>query len=101
VVCYPFYRNRTVVTYQEMGGPWWGYGWGGRPWGYGPAVGFREVNTYREGSIILEMVDFHTNQLAWRGAAEGALTGLSDPKDAEEQVTEAVRKLLANFPPKP
>jgi hypothetical protein len=100
VACYPTYRDRTVTTYSEVGGPWWGYGWGMRPWGYYPAAGFAEVSTYREGSIILEMIDFHSNQLVWRGAAEGALTGVKDPRDAEEQVTAAVRKLLGNFPPR-
>jgi hypothetical protein len=81
-------------------GPAWGYGWG-RPWGYGPAAGFTEVQAYREGSIVLEVVDNKTNQLVWQAVAEGALSGLSDPRDAEEQVSLAVKKLLEKFPPPP
>ena len=94
---YPVYRDRFVQTYTSMG-PAWGYGWG-RPWGYGPAAGFTEVQAYREGSIVLEVVDNKTNQMVWQAVAEGALSGLSDPQDAEEQVTLAVKKLLEKFPP--
>jgi hypothetical protein len=96
---YPVYRNRYVQTYTSMG-PAWGYGWG-RPWGYGPGVGFTEVQAYREGSIVLEVVDNKTNQLVWQAVAEGALTGLQDPQDAEAQVSLAVKKLLEKFPPPP
>ena len=94
---YPAYRNRVVQTYTAMG-PGWGYGWG-RPWGYGAAAGFQEVQAYREGSIVLEVVDNKSNQMVWQAVADGALTGLQDPQDAEEQVTLAVRKMLAKFPP--
>ena len=33
------------------------------------------------------------------GAAEGALTNLDTPEEAQEQIAKAVRELLANFPP--
>ena len=104
VACYPVYRDRVVQTYTSMGPAWgwgWGPGWGMRPWGYGPAVGYRETRAYREGSIVVEMVDARSNQMVWQGAAEGALTGLQDPQDAEEQVALAVRRLLEKFPPAP
>jgi hypothetical protein len=94
---YPVYRDRFVQTYTAMG-PAWGYGWG-RPWGYGAGAGFMEIQAFREGSIVLEVLDAKTNQMVWQGVAEGALSGLGDPQDAEEQVTQAVRKLLAKFPP--
>jgi hypothetical protein len=94
---YPVYRNRLVQTYTGMG-PGWGYGWG-RPWGYGPALGFAEVQAYREGSIVLEVVDNKSNQLVWQAVADGALTAIEDPQDAEEQVTDAVKKMLEKFPP--
>ena len=96
---YPAYRDRLVRTYTTMGP--WGYGWSLRPWGYGAAAGFEEVRAFREGSIVLEVVDGKSNQMVWQGVADGALTGLQDPRDAEEQVTLAVRRLLEKFPPPP
>ncbi|NTV74126.1 MAG: DUF4136 domain-containing protein, partial [Holophaga sp.] len=39
------------------------------------------------------------NQLIWQAVAEGALTGLTDPEDAEQQVSQAVNTMLSRFPP--
>ena len=97
VTTYPVYRDRLVQSFTAMG-PAWGYGWGPR-WGYGFASGFQEVQRFREGSLVLEVRDRKTNQLVWQAAAEGALTDLQDPEDADRQVALAVRKMLEKFPP--
>lgn len=96
VACYPVFHDRIVQTYTGMG-PAWGWGW--RPWDFGVAGGFVEVQRFREGSLVLEMVDPRSSQVVWRAVAEGTLTGLRSAEDAEEQVTEAVRRMLAKFPP--
>ena len=93
---YPVYQDRVVATYTTVGPAW---GWGYRPWGYGPAAGFQDIQQFKEGSIVLEVVDNKTNLMIWQAVAEGALTGLLDPQDAEEQVTRAVQMMLAKFPP--
>lgn len=95
VTYYPVYRQGTVYTTTTVG-THFGY-W--RPWGYGVGTQFTEARRYREGSIILEIVDNKTNQLIWQAVAEGALTGLTDPEDAEQQVSQAVNTMLSRFPP--
>ena len=100
VTPYPVYRDRLVQSFTTVG-PAWGYGWGPRPFGYGTAYGYQEVQRYREGTLVLEVRDRKTGQLVWHAAAEGALTGLQDPQDADEQVALAVKKMLAKFPPPP
>jgi len=95
VSCYPAYRDRVVQTYTAVA-PAWGWGWGG-PWGYG--AGLVQAESYREGSIVLEVADARTGQLVWQAVAEGALDGIRDPRDAEEQVGLAVKKMLVRFPP--
>ena len=94
VTYYPVYRNRAYHTSTTVG-----VGWGRRPFGYGVATRFHELHQFQEGSIVLEIVDNKTNQLIWQGAATGALTGLEDPQDADEQVAKAVHSLLEQFPP--
>ncbi len=94
VTYYPAYRRGTVYTTTSVGG----WGWA-RPFGYGVGTHFTEAHPYQEGSIILEIVDNKTNQLVWQAVAEGALTGLEDPEDAEEQVGKAVKQMLTRFPP--
>jgi hypothetical protein len=93
VTYYPVYQNRAMVTSTGFGG-----GWGFRPFGVG--VGISEVRHFREGTIVLEIVDNKTNQLIWQAAAEGALSNLEDPQDADEQIAKAVREMLNRFPPK-
>lgn len=93
ITYYPVYQDRTVQTSTYMG-----WGWGYRPWAMGTAV--NEVHHYQEGTIVIEIVDYKTKQLVWHGAAEGALTGLSNPDDAEEVVNREVKRLLRNFPPR-
>jgi hypothetical protein len=97
---YPVYQNKKYRTTTSVGGGY-GYGWGGRHWGYGVGTRFStsQLHKYREGTIVLEIVDSKSNQLVWQGAAEGALTNLDSPEDAQEQINKAVRELLANFPP--
>ncbi|BDU76162.1 DUF4136 domain-containing protein [Mesoterricola sediminis] len=95
ITYYPVYRQGTVYTTTTVGPH---YGWW-RPWGYGVGASFTEARTFREGSIILEIVDNKTNQLVWQAVAEGALTGLDDPEDAEHQVGKAVHEMLSRFPP--
>jgi len=94
VTYYPVYSHRALVTSTGFDS-----GWGYRPFGLGMGTRVTEVRPYQEGSIVLELVDNKTNQLIWQAAAEGALTGLEDPQEAEEQVGKAVKALLARFPP--
>ncbi len=98
VTYYPIYQNKKYRTTSSFGG---GYGWGRRQWGYGVGTHFStsQVHKYREGTIILEIVDSKSNQLVWQGAAEGALTNLDNPEDTQEGINKAVGDLLANFPP--
>ena len=93
VTYYPVYRPYAVATTTGYGG--WGY----RPYGYGVGMGFTEVRHYRDGSIVIELVDNKANQLVWRAVAEGALNGLDDPLEADEQVGKAVKEMLTRFPP--
>lgn len=101
LTCYPVYHDRIVQSTTTLG-PAWGYGWG-RPWRYGYGLGFatgiQETRAYREGSIVLEAAERTTGQMVWRAVAEGALTDVREPEDAEEQATRAVRKMLEKLPP--
>jgi hypothetical protein len=93
--CYPAYRDRVVETYTAVAPAW---GWG-RPWGYGAGPGLVQAEAYREASIVLEVADARSGQMVWQAVAEGALDGIRDPQDAEEQVGLAVKKMVARFPP--
>ncbi len=95
VTYYPVVKDRKVRTTTRVG----------VGWGYRPVYGRVETTTsqvkhYKEGTIVIEIVDFKSNQMIWQGAAVGALTGLASPDDADEVVPKAVRDILAKFPPR-
>lgn len=99
IAYYPIYQTRRVRTRTTVGiggGGWF------RPWGYGVGTRFSTAQThsYKEGTIVLEIVDFNSNQLVWQASAEGALTAHDDPQDTQEQISRAVHDLLERFPPK-
>ena len=94
VTYYPVYHNRQVVTTTSTGA---GLRW--RPFHYGLQSAVSEVRNIKEGSIVLEIVDYKSNELIWTSVAEGALTDLRNPEDADEVVNDAVSRMLDKWPP--
>jgi hypothetical protein len=52
---------------------------------------------FREGTLVIDVVDPATDQMVWRGQASG---GLEDPPISEEQLDKIVRRVLDRFPPR-
>jgi hypothetical protein len=78
IVCHIGVRNKVDIDR-------YGY-WGRRV----------HVQRYKEGSIVLDIVDAKTKELIWRGVAQGTVHYLEgDP----ERVNEAVFKILEGYPP--
>jgi hypothetical protein len=80
----------------------WGYDWGFTygPW-YTPSARTYHVETYREGTLIIDLVDWKTKQMIWRGVGRKALD--PNPPDNPERLTksvnDAVNQIMAGFPP--
>jgi hypothetical protein len=75
--------EKTVVTNTHYGGygPYY-YGWGG--W-----YTSTDVNNYREGTLIVSLIDVRDKQLIWEGRAEGFI-----PPSGGEKRTQATGKLM-------
>ncbi len=86
--------------YGYLWDPWFDPFFG--PVGYGGAGGFdTQVREYREGTLILDMVDAQSNRLVWRGTAETELAERSDAAKSQKLIDRAVDKMLKDFPPEP
>ena len=96
VTYYPIVQDKKVRTTTRVG---LSTGWGYRPVYGRVGVSSSQVRHHKEGTIVVEIVDFRSNQMVWQGVAAGALTGLNNPEDANEVVPRAVRDILAKFPP--
>ena len=71
------------------------------PWGYGYWPGFNygytEVRSYKQGTLVLDIVDARTHQLVWMGVMEREVRSTNP---SGKQIQKTIKKLLKNFPPK-
>jgi hypothetical protein len=57
------------------------------------------VYGYEEGTLILDFVDSTRKTLIWRGSATSAIGPDATSEEREKRISEAVSKMLENFPP--
>jgi Domain of unknown function (DUF4136) len=83
------------TNYYGYGGFYRPYGWGG---GLG-ATGYTTYNVqnYKEGSLIIEVIDAKTKNLLWEGIGNKEIDG--PVKDPDMVISAAVTKIMAGFPP--
>ena len=86
--------QQTLNTFYDG----FGGGWGWRRFGGG---GFGEAttttDTYKVGTVVVDLFDTKTKQLIWRGAASDTLSDNSDKNI--KNLNESVDKMFKHFPP--
>lgn len=67
---------------------------------YGPYWGRTNTNiySYKEGTLILDLMDNKTNHLMWRGWAVTDVKESYSPKEVEALIEEVVSKIFRKFP---
>lgn len=58
----------------------------------------QNVYTYTQGTLIVDLIDTRIHQLIWRGWAESAVDGVTDPGEIEALINQAARRMLNDFP---
>jgi hypothetical protein len=71
----------------------YGVGW------YGGMASQTIVSEYEEGTLLIDLIEASSKQLVWRGTGEARVRESPSPEQREERVRQAVREILANFPP--
>lgn len=84
---------RVHLTYG-YGYPYYPAWYGSRYYPYAPYT--RESRSYREGTLMVDIVDRAEEQLIWRGWRSGEVR---QSRYTEEQVLAQVRSILSDFPP--
>ncbi|WP_374949150.1 DUF4136 domain-containing protein [Mucilaginibacter sp.] len=110
-------RYATVTgrgTKLQFNSPYYGYGWGGfggwgyggfyRPWGWGGyggwgygygggwgGYGYGQKVSYKEGTIIIDLIDTKTNTIVWRGYGVGEL---HNPKQTMNDIPKVVDGII-------
>lgn len=99
--------DAKVVTRQEVNNnyafaPGFGYGysyWYGYRYNYGYSRFSQPpmlIDQYKDGSIIIDMIDAKDNQLIWRGWGQMEVL---NQNISEAEVTKIVTSILAKYPP--
>jgi hypothetical protein len=86
----------TKLSYNTVNS-YYGYGWG--YWG-GAGYSRTYVTEYNLGTLIIDIVDGSANELVWRGVAQAEVYPQSTSDYRNQRMETAVRKILAQFPPK-
>jgi hypothetical protein len=82
--------HRTLNTYYDnFGGGW---RWGG---GFGTAT--TTEDTYKVGTLVVDLFDSKTKMLIWRGSCSEALSSKSDKNI--KNLDKGVEKMFEHFPP--
>jgi len=97
LVTYTLVLQSRMVMYHTgwsvpVGG--WGWGWGG--WGVGWTGGRSSLETYTEGTIVVDVLDTTSRALVWRGIIESAF---KKPNPDDEKIRKVVAKVMEGFPP--
>lgn len=93
---------RREVIVRDYYLPYWGYyryygHWGYyRYWGGGWQRMRDVVQEYREGTLVIDLVDTERDQLVWHGVAVGVLEEL--PSDPDELIRQAVKQIFDQYP---
>ena len=93
--------HKEVYTYGDGWG--WGGGWGWRYYRWGvawPMTVHRSVETYNDGTVVVNLIDAKTKQVVWEGeVADVVSLPVGDPAGATQRIDGAVEKLFAKYPP--
>jgi hypothetical protein len=87
-------KHSANTFYSGMGG-YGGYGY--RGWGGGMGSAQTVVSEYKVGTLVVDMFDAKTKNLAFRGIAEDELS--DNPEKNKNKLEKASTKMFKNFPP--
>lgn len=81
------FRKGFGYSYGYMSGYRYSYGHADMP-------GYRSVDLFKEGTLIIDLINPKSNMLVWRGWAEGGISSFkAGYKKVQDQVQEVLQKL--------
>jgi hypothetical protein len=95
-----FDKQKDISTFSSgYGGGYGPYGWG---WGGmgGMSTSTTQVRDILVGTLVIDLADAKTKQLAWRGMGVKEVNTQANPEKRDKSINEAVKKIFKNYPPK-
>jgi uncharacterized protein DUF4136 len=88
-------NQQTLNTFYDGFGGGWGWRRGGGFGGFGDAT--TTTDTYKVGTLVVDLFDAHTKKLIWRASASDTLSDKSDKNI--KNLDKGVQKMFDHFPP--
>jgi len=102
LVAHVYVTLKTAVRYMTHDPFYYGYTYRGRFFRYRPLLApFYEMpvtESWREGRLIVDMIDERRKELVWRGSASGALKDYRTGEAMQKDIDIAVSKIFSDFP---
>jgi hypothetical protein len=95
-----FDKQKDISTFSSgYGGGYGPYGWG---WGGGWAGGTTstQVRDILIGTLVIDLADAKKGQMVWRGMGVKEVNTQANPEKRDKSITNAVKKIFKNYPPK-
>jgi opacity protein-like surface antigen len=92
-------RVDRYYGYSTVGRSWEGYGYEYETYGWAAKPEIR-VKKYKEGTLIVDIVNSETRSLMWRGVVQDEMSFSQQLEEKEEKLNDAVNRMLKEFPPK-
>ena len=95
-----FDKQKDISTFSSgYGGGYGPYGWGwGGCWAGGTST--TQVRDILIGTLVVDIADAKKGELAWRGMATKEVSQQTKPEKRDKNISEAVKKIFKNYPPK-
>jgi Domain of unknown function (DUF4136) len=92
------FQERKEATANTMGPGGYGAGYNYR-WGGGFTTTSISVNTYVDGTLIIDIIDANKKQLVWQGRGMRTLDPKSSSDQKEQRIAAAVAAIFKKYPP--
>lgn len=87
-------QDPVYTTFGDGWGPGWGWDWG---WGSG--ISTTTVQTFYEGTLVVDLVDVKRNKLIFQGVSTQDIS--SKPEKNTKKFFKAVNEIFEKYPPRP
>ncbi len=85
------------IDYQTIN-TYYGSGWGYRGVYGGVGASQTTAREYTVGTLVIDVYDARQRDLVWRGSGEGRVRQARNPEESQEQINQAVTKIMMEFP---
>ena len=89
-----FDKQKDITAYNS------GYGGYGYRWGGGWGTTNVRVNEILVGTLVIDVADANKKEVVWRGMGVKEVDTQAKAEKRDKNIAGAVKKILANFPPK-